>query len=94
MFYVHQSAGWGWGWWVLMTFGMIAFWAVLIYALLWLVRSGRSGEERRFAAPEPPKEILQRRLAEGEISLDEYERLAQAIEDRGPSAGSPRTPVS
>jgi putative membrane protein len=88
MFYVHHSGGWGWGWWVLMTFAMIAFWAVLIYGLLWLVRSGRSGDERRSAAPEPPKEIVKRRLAQGEISLDEYESLVEALEDRDGRSGT------
>lgn len=82
MFYVHHSSGWGWGWWVLMTLGMVAFWAFVIYGIVWLARSGRPDETVARPAPEPPEEILKRRLAEGEISVEEYERLAETIRDR------------
>jgi putative membrane protein len=78
MFYMHGT-GWGWGWWVLMSIGMIAFWALIIYGIVWLVRGGPTAPSGR--TPEPPEEILKRRLALGEISLDEYERLHAAIRD-------------
>jgi putative membrane protein len=81
MFYMHHSAGWGWGWWVLMTFGMVAFWAILVYAALCLARGGRPSDDARHGTPERPEEILKRRLAQGEISLDEYERLVEALHD-------------
>jgi hypothetical protein len=32
--------------------------------------------------PEPPEQILKRRLAEGQISVEEYERLTEAMQDR------------
>lgn len=95
MFYMHDSAGWGWGWWVLMTVGMVAFWALIVYALVWLAR-GRPGDRGERTPPEPPPEppetILKRRLAGGEISLDEYERLRSAIqgEHAEPPAGERR----
>lgn len=78
MFYMHHSAGWGWGWWVLMTIGMIAFWALIIYAIVWLVRGARAGQSEQMS-PEPPEQVLKRRLAHGEISIDEYERLRAAM---------------
>jgi putative membrane protein len=82
MFYMHNSAGWGWGWWVLMTIGMIAFWALLVYAVVWLVRGRPAAEREQASPPEAPDQILKRRLAQGEISIEEYERLHAAIHPR------------
>lgn len=77
MFRMHDSAGWGWGWWFLMTIGMVAFWALVIYGIVRLVR-GRPSAPGEWSAPppaDPPEEILKRRLARGEITVEEYERL-------------------
>jgi putative membrane protein len=85
MFYMH-GAGWGWGWWLLMSIGMIAFWALIIFAIVWLVR-GRPTDQREPAPPQPPEqpeEIVKRRLAQGEISLEEYERLQAAMREGPP----------
>lgn len=57
----------GFGWWVVMTIGMVAFWAAVIAVVVWLVRS-------RAEPRETPAEILDRRLASGELEVDEYER--------------------
>jgi len=77
MFYMH---GIGWGWWFLMSIGMVAFWALVIWAIVALVR-GTSP-----APPAPPEkdadrplDILQRRLAHGEITPEEYEQLRDAL---------------
>ena len=77
----------GWGWWVIGSIGMVAFWALVLYGLLLLVRGdSRSREdERRPEAREAPLAVLNRRLAAGEISLDEYEQLRDAI-TREPAA--------
>ena len=80
MFYMH---GIGWGWWLVMSVGMIAFWALVIYGIGWLVRGGSLTEPRE-ALRESPEAILRRRLAQGEISVEEYDRLRDAIE-RPPS---------
>lgn len=69
---------WGYDW---MPFGgivmgllMIAFWALVIFGIVWLVRqfSGR---------PTTPdaKRILDRRFAAGEIDEDEYRRRLAAL---------------
>ncbi len=91
MFYMH-GAGWGWGWWLVMSIGMVAFWALIIYAIVWLIRGGRSANpEIRPSRPESPEEILQRRLARGEISIEDYERLLAALR-RHPRDGTPSEP--
>jgi len=79
--------GVGWGWWLLMSIGIVAFWALIIYGIVWLAR-GRPTDRSEQAAAESPEKTLQRRLAQGEISLDEYERLDAAIH------GPPREPAS
>jgi putative membrane protein len=84
MFYMHNI---GWGWWLVMSIGMVAFWGVLIYAVVWLLR-GQSPQRPEEPFVEPPEEILKRRLARGEISIHEYERLCTAIEQ------PPREPLA
>ena len=76
MFYMHRF---GWGWWLLMSIGMVAFWGVVIYGVAWLLRGG-SPQRPEQPPPERPQEILKRRLAQGEISVEEYERLSATIE--------------
>ena len=76
MFYMHRF---GWGWWLLMSIGMVAFWGVVIYGVAWLLRGG-SPQRPEQPPPERPREILKRRLAQGEISVEEYERLSATIE--------------
>jgi len=78
--------GGGWAWWQagLMWLAMIAFWALLIWAIYALVTGiirrpdqpeldgqRRSGEARR---------ILDERLARGEIDTAEYQRLRDILE--------------
>jgi putative membrane protein len=78
MFYMHDI---GWGWWLLMSIGMVAFWALVIYGAVWLLR-GERPQGREQERLEDPQEVLKRRLAAGEISIDEYQQLRDAIEER------------
>ena len=78
MFYMHDI---GWGWWFLMSIGMVAFWALVIYGIVWLVR-GQTPQRREEPPTDPPREILKRRLAAGEISIDEYERLRETLDEQ------------
>ena len=56
---------------------MLLFWAAVIFGIVWLVRGAPGGwrEERR----ETPTEILDRRFAEGAISVDEYHERRKVI---------------
>jgi putative membrane protein len=79
----------GFGWWLVMTLGMVAFWGAVIAVVVWALRGGVS-------ASRPPgdasaREILDRRLADGSIDLDEYERR-RLLDDAGTSAGPSRQP--
>ena len=80
----------GWGWWLLMSVGMVAFWALVLYGVFVLVRKPGSTAPGG-PPPESPENILKRRLAAGEISVEEYERLQRAL-DGEPLR--PREPVA
>jgi len=68
--------GWGMGWmmwfWILILFG--CGW----YFFWWLPRPYRYRRYRR--SREDPLEIARRRLAEGEITPEEYEEIRKNIE--------------
>jgi putative membrane protein len=79
---------WGGGWWIVMMIGMVLFWGLVVLGIVWLVRelSGRRGWPGR--QPDP-LELLDRRLAEGSISLEDYrERRAVLSGSREPEQGS------
>ena len=60
----------GWGWMIFMMVLMVLFWGAVILGIVWLIREGfvRSSAPRT----ESPTEILERRFAEGAISVDDY----------------------
>jgi putative membrane protein len=73
-----------WAFWQagLMWLGMIAFWALVIWAVFALVRSASGGSSSQ-PGDEPPtdnaRRILDERLAKGEIDVEEYRRLRDAM---------------
>jgi putative membrane protein len=77
----------GGGWWLLMSVGMVAFWALLLYGVVWLARGTASRGPQAPQPPAPsesPQQVLERRLAAGEVSVEEYERL-RAVLDQEPN---------
>jgi hypothetical protein len=66
-----------------MMIGMALFWGALILGGIWLARD--AGQRRPRPHDESALEILDRRLAEGALSLDDYHQR------RGLLAGSPAT---
>ena len=75
--------GMGAGGWVLMT----VFWVVLVAFIVWAIvrlvpsRTDNVREPRRAATepPEAPREILDRRLASGEIDVETYDELRSKL---------------
>ena len=63
-------------------FVMWLFWIAIIIGLVYIVKSiipgGSSGNTR--SENESPKEILDKRLARGEINAEEYKRLRDELE--------------
>lgn len=79
----HWDSGWGVGNWLLMSFGMLIFWALVVALIVWVVRSSgapRAGQAEPGVPPDKPAEpphatardILDQRYARGEISDEEY----------------------
>ena len=69
----------GVGW---MMLGMVLFWGAIIFLIVWLVRGGFEGRrERRNVTP---IEVLERRFAEGAISVEDY-RARREVLVNGPS---------
>jgi putative membrane protein len=62
--------GAGWGGWLVMTVAMIAFWALVIVAVVALFRGATSSRDS--ASRLDPMDILDQRFARGEIDEDEY----------------------
>jgi hypothetical protein len=67
-------------------FAMVIFWGAIIALVAWLLRGGTGSR------PEPPQEILRRRLADGSISVEEYEQRTAALDPSTPRPGSDAAP--
>lgn len=67
MFYMHNV---GWGWEFLMVIGMALLWALVLYAVIGLMRGtgARPNESAPRGPAATPLEILDRRLAQGATS--------------------------
>jgi putative membrane protein len=77
----YAISGWGW---LLMTLGMLGFWAlVAVLALALLRRPGQPDQQRQpDQQPRPnPEEVLAERLARGEIDPDEYRQRLQTLQE-------------
>lgn len=73
------------GGWVLSVLVTVLIVALLVAAILWLVRSQAPGAPAAASGgPESAREILDRRLAAGEIDEDEYQRRRAALADQPP----------
>jgi uncharacterized membrane protein len=70
----------GWGWALLITIAWLAILGLLVGVVLTAVRDRRRPS---------PRETLDRRLATGEIGIDEYERARAGCRARGPAARRP-----
>ncbi len=70
----------GWAGWLIMIFGMGGFWILVALLAVALVRRGRP------IGPEStdPREILERRLARGEIEVEQYQQRLDALSKAHP----------
>ena len=64
--------GMGWGGWVVMTLSMVAFWSLVVFGGIALLRSGRDSRGDGTAHEARPEQILDERFARGEIDVEEY----------------------
>lgn len=75
----NHMNGWGWTMMILWTVLWIGFLAAVAWAIVQWVRGGTpvSGSS---PSSKTARELLDERLARGELDLDEYERRRRAIE--------------
>jgi putative membrane protein len=77
MFYQHHM---GAGGWIFMALGNIVIWGLIIAFIVWLARDLRTRPHRHhITSGATASEILDRRLASGEINPDEYQELRTTL---------------
>ena len=76
MGWYHDSMGWGG--WILMTVAIVAFWALVVFAVVAIFRGTQRSTE---PAPDrrDPMQILDERFARGEIDEDEYRTRSSVL---------------
>ncbi|MGW5193387.1 SHOCT domain-containing protein [Kribbella sp. NPDC004138] len=72
--------GMGWGGWIFMTITVVAFWALVIAAVVAVVRSVR-GDATRVERPKDALELLDERFARGEIDESDYHHRRELLTD-------------
>ena len=86
MYWDHMN-GWGGSMMILWTIVWVALLGLAVWAVAQWGRGGRTTDDRPLSPPQTARDILDERLARGEIDVDEYQRLRDALERRAP-AGS------
>ena len=81
------------GAWVLSVFVTLLVGTLIVLAIVWLVRAqtGAAPGQREDGTRESARELLERRLASGEINEDEYRRLRAALSEAPTPAEPGRT---
>lgn len=72
----------GGGWWIVMMLWMVFFWGAVIFGIVWLARGGAPSQSWRAPRDPTPLETLDRRFAEGAISVDEYHERRRVLTSR------------
>ena len=72
--------GMGWAGWLVMVVGMVAFWGLVVWAVIAIFRSTQtSTTDGGTAAHRDPLDILDERFARGEIDESEYRARADVL---------------
>ena len=83
--YSNRGPGPGGGWWIAHLIFMLLIAALVILAIVWLVRNLGAGSGRQRGEP-TALEVLDRRFAEGAISVEEYHERRRIL-GGGPAVG-------
>jgi len=67
----------GTGWWIVMVVAMVVFWGAVIIGVAWLLRGAFDGWQR--PRKESPSDVLERRFAEGAISVEDYRERREIL---------------
>lgn len=77
----YAMSGWGW---LLMTLGMLGFWALVAVLALALLRRPSQPHQQPQPDQQPrpgAEEILAQRLARGELDREEYRQRLQTLQE-------------
>ena len=83
MYYDHMDGGWGWGMAAFMVLAVV----VIAGLVVWIVRSTgahqpQAGHHPADTPAETPMQVLDRRLAQGDITPDDYRERAAILSGR------------
>jgi uncharacterized membrane protein len=87
MYWDHHM---GTGGWIFSILATLLILGLIVALIVWAAspRGDRSGSAN--GAARSAREILDRRLAGGELTADQYEQLRETLGDDAPSTGDPR----
>lgn len=76
--------GWGhhtgWAGWLAMWLMMLVFWGLVVAGGFWVVRATRSGRSAAPTSAPSARQILDERLARGELTEEEYLRRRDLLQ--------------
>ena len=76
---------WDGAWWPVMAVGMVLFWGLVIFGIVWIVRElGHPGERSRTRPGSDALATLDHRFAAGEISTEEYQERRSVLRGEAP----------
>src|SRR5919197_1828584 len=78
MYWDHMN-GWGWTMMTVWSLVWVGFLGVIVWATVHWVRTGSADAAVESRSGRSPAELLDERLARGEIDVDEYERRRAAL---------------
>lgn len=81
----YNDSSMGWGGWIAMTLMMVAFWGLIIFAAVAILRGSRGGSDRNgptdHGERRDPMHTLDERFARGDIDADEYQARRAVLRD-------------
>jgi putative membrane protein len=69
----------GWAGWIVMTLTMLVFWGLLIFGGIAIYRSANRDDRRSDAGKADAEQLLDERLARGEIDVEDYQRRRELL---------------
>jgi putative membrane protein len=85
MYWDHMN-GWGWMMMVLWSLISIGFLGLIAWLAVRWTQTTSQGRSRSQPSANTARDLLDERLARGEIDLDEYERRSEALDRHTPVA--------
>jgi len=72
--------GMGWGGWIVMSLVMVAFWALVVFAVVAIFREASSSSRPADRSTDrDAMQILEERFARGEIDAEEFHKRADVL---------------